>query len=104
MHRERSCQDLTAHARRLQVPTLVLRARHEPTGLPWLSVGWAGRPPDGWRINSTPAHGKAPHSLECGRSALMLGVQQREGILDAPLEDLVGELSVGQGAAETASA
>jgi hypothetical protein len=36
----------------------------------------------------------------CGGSALMLRAQQREGVLDALLEDLVGELSVGQSAGE----
>src|SRR5436305_1568850 len=41
---------------------------------------------------------KAPHSLGYGGSALMLGAQEREGTLDAPLEDLVSELSVCQGA------
>src|SRR5215217_2033957 len=35
-----------------------------------------------------------------GGSALLLGAQQREGVVDALLEDLVGELSVGQGAGE----
>ena len=36
----------------------------------------------------------------CGGSALLLGVQECEGVVDALLEDLVGELSVGQGAGE----
>ena len=31
----------------------------------------------------------------CGGSALMLGVQEREGVVDALFEDLVGELSIG---------
>jgi hypothetical protein len=36
----------------------------------------------------------------CGASALLLGAQQREGVLDALVEDLIGELPVGQGAGE----
>src|SRR5437763_6292804 len=43
---------------------------------------------------------RAPHSLGCGGSALVFRAQQREGVLDALLEDLIGELSVGQGAGE----
>jgi hypothetical protein len=31
----------------------------------------------------------------CGVSALLPGIQQREGVLDALLEDLIGELPVG---------
>lgn len=33
-------------------------------------------------------------------SALMLGAQQREGVLEALFEDLVGELPAGQGAGD----
>jgi hypothetical protein len=36
----------------------------------------------------------------CGVSALLPGLQQREGVLDALVEDRVGELPVGQGAGE----
>jgi hypothetical protein len=36
----------------------------------------------------------------CGASALLLGPQEREGVVDALVEDLVGELWVGQGAGE----
>jgi len=31
---------------------------------------------------------------------VLLGVQQREGVLDALLEDVIGQLAVGQGAGE----
>ena len=36
----------------------------------------------------------------CGVSALLPGAQQHQGVLDALLEDLIGELPVGQGAGE----
>ena len=52
------------------------------------------RPARRWRR----ALRKATHRQGCSGSALMLGAQQRECVLDALVEDVVGELPVGQGA------
>jgi hypothetical protein len=50
-------------------------------------------PPQGNAVRATPAPRLA-------KSALRLGAQQHESVLDGFFEDLIGELLVGQGAGE----